>query len=178
MRNCLLIALLGLTLTCGCTTVGEPHTWLVVHDASKCPGLATFLRLSDERVGPVSPAHTEEAVKLLDQTPWVEVTSEEAHRLCDADALQNSANMRAFLVRGVGFGRSAVVVARRPSDGALWVDEISYRGELFVPFDRWSMVPSPVVVLLPAPPSAIYLRAICGGDGVLSYLRYWPKEKP
>lgn len=74
--------------------------------------------------------------------------------------------LKPYLVRGASFSErpSYTIVRFNAVTGQLLVEQATYDGEMFIPFERWIVQPTPLVVFLPRTPEHVYSHPVLGGD--------------
>ena len=75
---------------------------------------------------------------------------------------------QAYLVRGVLFSSPPFFRVMRfdAATRRLFVEQVTYNGEMLMPF-RWVAEPNALVVFLPQPPEHVYVDAVLGGDWII-----------
>jgi len=160
---CSLLALAG-----GCLAPPKPHAWEVSHKESQLLQEADqWPQLSTNRYVRVTDQLQDEAVGLLQDSPFVQLDEGQFRRFAPALHPPSRSEFQPFLVRGASYASRPVYTLLRfdATGGRLLIKQATYNGEMLMPF-RWVAEPNALVVLLPEAPSQVYPYALLAGDGI------------
>jgi hypothetical protein len=160
--------IIALLLIAGCFAPPKRHPWQIARgDFPAIQGAQTWPQLSTNRYARVPDAMCSNAVTLLEDTSWIHLDSQQVASFAPSLRLASAQELQPYLVRGVSFApHPSYTVVRFDTTGArLLVQQVSYNGEMLMPF-RWVAEPNALVVFLPRAPDHICPDAVLGGDWI------------
>lgn len=152
----------------GCLAPPKRHVWMIPPPAVQgMQGSASWPRLSTNQYARVPETTRSNAVALLQDTPFVRLDPTQLAAFAPALRPAAGQELQPYLVRGVSYSpRPTYTVVRfDPTGASLLVQQVSWDGEMLMPF-RWVAEPNALVVFLPREPDRIYPDAVLGGDWV------------
>ena len=162
------VGLIPLLLVAGCFAPPKRHAWQVPPaDFPKLQGAETWPQLSTNQYARVPDSTCSNAITLLQDTSFIRLDFMQTASFAPTLHLDSRQNFQPYLIRGVSFtSHPSYTVVRFDTTGArLLIQQVSYDGEMLMPF-RWVAEPNAFVVLLPQAPDHIYPDAVLGGDWI------------
>jgi len=177
------LLILFVFLLIGCSQVSpHPYKWQIRGDAFGFQmNTVNWTLIKENHLGRVACEFKETEVQKLAEKECIEISLDEAMRICPKHHFKDFEGLTPYLIRGVSYSEYPTfsIVKINKDLGWVYVYQATYNGEIYIPGVKYVSQPSPIVVFLSMKPQKIYSAADVGGDMILGRVNlnevWWSK---